>query len=233
MDFFLPRCLLVWLTVGAVTGAVSLWAARDVTALPHATSIDAYVAAAAGAALIGCAVRAWGVTTVVVTCAVRHRDRSRSRSRDLDQPGVPGWARGLVLAACGIALVGGAQSTPAHATPAEIAPATQPAGDGGPSSLGLPLPDRTTGPLREESRDPAATGAVAAAVATGALLVVRPGDSLWSIATDLLAPGTSNHDIGALVTRLYRTNQALIGDDPDLIQPGHRLRTPLGERPAR
>lgn len=231
MGFSLPRCLLVWLTVSAVAGAASLWAAPDVTAVPRATSFDAYVAAGAGAALIGCGVWAWVVTTVVVACAVR--DRERSRTGDRYQPGVPGWARRLVLAACGIALVGAAQSAPAHATPGEIAPMTQRGGDGGPSGLGLPLPDRTTGPLRDESRDPAAAGAVATTVATGALHVVQPGDSLWSIATDLLAPGTSNHDIGALVARLYSTNQALIGNDPDLIQPGHRLRTPLGERPAR
>ncbi|MBU1800773.1 MAG: hypothetical protein KKA97_00715 [Actinobacteria bacterium] len=71
MGFSLPRCLLVWLTVSAVAGAASLWAAPDVTAVPRATSFDAYVAAGAGAALIGCGVWAWVVTTVVVACASR------------------------------------------------------------------------------------------------------------------------------------------------------------------
>ncbi|MAS56044.1 LysM peptidoglycan-binding domain-containing protein [Nocardioides sp.] len=231
MNFFLPRCLLVWLTVGSIAAAVARWAAADVTALRDAATFDAYLTAGAGAVLIGCAAWAWGVTTVVVACAVRDRDRSRPRDRT--QPGVPGWARRVVLAACGIALVGATQGSPALATPGQIAPVTQRTEDRGPSGLGLPLPDRTTGPLREASRDRAAIGEVAATVATGALHVVRPGESLWSIATDLLAPGTDDQDIGALVARLYRANRTVIGNDPDLIQPGHRLRTPLGERPAR
>lgn len=65
----------------------------------------------------------------------------------------------------------------------------------------LPVPDR------------APSHAVAA-------YVVRPGDSLWSIADRTLPAGA-----GAW-PRLYAVNRDVIGPDPDLIRPAQRLALP-------
>lgn len=69
---------------------------------------------------------------------------------------------------------------------------------------GLQLPDRP-----------------AVAVPPPADVVVQPGDSLWAIAG---RSGTS--DVPAAVSEWYRTNQKVIGSNPDLILPGQRLRAP-------
>jgi hypothetical protein len=54
---------------------------------------------------------------------------------------------------------------------------------------------------------------------------VRPGESLWSIATALLPSGAGNVEIVAKVHRLWRLNAARIGTgDPNLILVGTRLR---------
>lgn len=55
--------------------------------------------------------------------------------------------------------------------------------------------------------------------------VVRPGDSLWSIASARLGAGASSAAIAAEVHRLWKLNAAAIeGGDPNLIKPGQQLR---------
>lgn len=56
--------------------------------------------------------------------------------------------------------------------------------------------------------------------------VVRPGDSLWSIAAAELGPDATDTRIAARWPRWYAANRHSIGADPDLIHPGQRLRTP-------
>jgi nucleoid-associated protein YgaU len=92
---------------------------------------------------------------------------------------------------------------------------------------GLPAPERATsrthGPLTA-STHPAASRPVTE-------VVVRPGDSLWRIATERLLPGRPRTpEIQHTVDRLYATNRAAIGPDPDHIQPGTRLRVPRPHR---
>jgi hypothetical protein len=61
--------------------------------------------------------------------------------------------------------------------------------------------------------------------------VVRPGESLWSIAAHALrAVGrdASNAAVVAAWPAWYRENEAVIGPDPDLIRPGQVLTTPQG-----
>lgn len=67
-----------------------------------------------------------------------------------------------------------------------------------------------------------------------AALVVRPGDTLWRLASDRLRPQAPAGEVAALVERLHHRNRQRIGPDPDLIQPGQRLivpPVPLGLRP--
>jgi nucleoid-associated protein YgaU len=57
--------------------------------------------------------------------------------------------------------------------------------------------------------------------------IVRPGDSLWSIATDLAGPRASDADIARLVERLWKLNHKQIATgDPDLLLVGTRLVLP-------
>jgi hypothetical protein len=54
---------------------------------------------------------------------------------------------------------------------------------------------------------------------------VRPGESLWSIATSILPTGAGNAEIAAEVKRLWRLNEARIGTgDPSLILVGTVMR---------
>ncbi|MFC0674495.1 LysM peptidoglycan-binding domain-containing protein [Brachybacterium hainanense] len=60
-------------------------------------------------------------------------------------------------------------------------------------------------------------------------VVVRPGDSLWSITDDLLGPGADDDArIAAVWPELYAVNSRIIGPDPDLIEPGMVLAVPVG-----
>jgi Tfp pilus assembly protein FimV len=53
---------------------------------------------------------------------------------------------------------------------------------------------------------------------------VRPGESLWSIATDLLGADASTSQVAAEVQRLWARNSARIGTgDPDMLHVGTKL----------
>lgn len=57
-------------------------------------------------------------------------------------------------------------------------------------------------------------------------VVVRRGDTLWSIAAAHLGPHADAQEVAAEWPRWYAANRDVIGDDPDLIMTGIRLRTP-------
>jgi hypothetical protein len=205
----------------------------------HPPRPDAFASLLSGlcaTALLACAGWWWAVSTVVIVEAARCRGSRPVAARG----GMPRWAQRLVLAGCGAALLGASHLAPAAATsgPAATGPSTvvgRLAGEetsrgtagrlGTGSMAGLPLPDRTTGPLaaREPPGPPGPPHSV----------TVQPGDSLWRLAERLLAPGAPVRDVADLVDRLHELNRAVIGADPDLIHPGHQLRTPLPERPPR
>lgn len=105
--------------------------------------------------------------------------------------------RQVVLACCGVAL----------AVPVGQASAD----DSG--LAGLPMPDRAVGPAQHHA-PPSHT------------VVVQPGDCLWHLAAHDLAPGATDEQISAHWRAIYRLNRALIGPDPDLIEPGQRLVLP-------
>ncbi|MDX6275782.1 MAG: resuscitation-promoting factor RpfA [Frankiales bacterium] len=57
-------------------------------------------------------------------------------------------------------------------------------------------------------------------------VVVRPGDSLWRIAGRSLGPTADVHAIAVAWPQWWAANRAVIGSDPDLIQPGQHLSAP-------
>jgi len=65
---------------------------------------------------------------------------------------------------------------------------------------------------------------------TAAAHVVQPGDSLWRIAERILADRHGGVPVGAEIARfwprIYETNRALIGANPNLILPGQQLEIP-------
>lgn len=56
--------------------------------------------------------------------------------------------------------------------------------------------------------------------------VVRQGDTLWDIALAHLHPDATVTEVAAEWPRWYAANRAVIGPDPDLLQPGQVLRAP-------
>lgn len=213
MKISIWRGITVWLVTTGTAAVIVWWA---LTAPVPSAALDADLTRGAALLLAGCAAWAWIVTTLVLGESVGAGSA----------PGVPLWARRVVLAACGLALVGA--GAPAMATTPDAPAPTAP----DPSALiGLRLPDRTTGPAHDPTSAP--TPVWFAARATAAPLAVRPGDSLWRLAAARLPAGASAVEVDALSDRLYTLNRGVIGDDPDLITPGQLLRLPAGPRTDR
>jgi len=148
-------------------------------------------------AVVGTITAAW---LWVVTSAVVVEAATGAESR-----GIPAPLRRLVLLTCGAAVVAGL-AVPAQATPGELHRERRP------SVAGLPFPDRAVTP-------PAPAPA-------GEQVVVRPGDTLWDLAAADLGPGADPAAVDERWREIYAHNRAVIGPDPDLIQPAQRLRLP-------
>lgn len=119
-------------------------------------------------------------------------------------------------------------------------PARQPAREGktgatphaGSTAQQLPgLPDLQ--PQWQPAPPAAAPGPVASAPVRAARepqagheLVVRSGDTLWTIAARHLGPEASDIDIALEWPRWFENNRAVIGSDPDALLPGQILKAP-------
>lgn len=141
----------------------------------------------------------------LVVAAVALEAVSGGRVRLAHRTGCPvawrAWLLGILVAAfAGLA--------PAQATESQpSAPAR--------SLDGLPLPDRTVDDPRRRQTDP-----------TPAVVIVRPGDSLWLIARRLLPERAADSAVAQAVLQLHTRNRSAVGADPDLIRPGQRLEVP-------
>lgn len=206
------RSVAVWLAVtvatsaGGVAASSSLRAVRSIAGPPQFSEL---LVALCAAGLLLALTWLWIVTTVTVGELVVGRVRTGG-----------GATRRLVLLACGAAILAGA-----------AAPAT--AADTGPSVLvGLSLPDRSVAAPQRQHETPAGAPAgrgqaehpspAVAAAPQERVHVVRPGDSLWTIAASQARGG----DVDAQWRAIWRANQETVGSDPNLIVPGQRLRLP-------
>ncbi len=63
-------------------------------------------------------------------------------------------------------------------------------------------------------------------------IVVRPGDSLWSISQERLGPNAAPRRVLVQVQRTYARNRSTIGANPNLILPGQQLLLPRVGKPA-
>lgn len=139
--------------------------------------------------------------------------------------------RRFALAVCGASLVVGvpmtAQATPGHGP--EPRSRTECAAEC--TGLdGLRLPDLPVSHPRRGSdgRPPASSVLLdlGPTVLRPTSIVVRRGDCLWSLATDLVGDGDRASDVAAAVDSLYRTNRQRIGPDPDVVLAGTTLTIP-------
>lgn len=113
---------------------------------------------------------------------------------------------------------------PAHRT----APADQHSAARQAAAKDTAAPKDTDAAGRPAGQGPSSGSRPAERIASG--VIVRPGDSLWSIAERVLgADGSSDPAaVDACWREWYRANRALIGADPDLILPGQHLKPPAG-----
>ncbi|GAA1791202.1 hypothetical protein GCM10009795_041110 [Nocardioides hankookensis] len=190
----LPRCLAVAAVATLGCGLLVAWLLSTALA-PGAATFEAALVRLCAA--LGVVAAAWLWLVVVLTVL----DALRGRGRAAGAATAP--VRRVVLAACGVALVGGLATGTAHATPGRLHE-DRVAGSAA-VLAGLPLPERAPAPAPDRT------------------VVVAPGDSLWSIAARTLGPGASAAEIDAGWRRLYDLNRDVIGPDPDVIHPAQRL----------
>jgi hypothetical protein len=165
-----------------------------------------------GCAVLLAACTCWVLfATGAAVAAVVLRSRGRGRLAARLDGICPALLRGLVVAVVGATVTAGMASGASADDSAP--PATTPL-----LLDGLPLPDRAlgSGPPPAHARPRAAALRV----------VVRPGDSLWVIASRALPSSASSAATASAVRRLYATNAGRIGPDPDLVQPGTPLVLP-------
>lgn len=201
------RSLTVWLTASGalVTTAVVTGgsAGRLTRAEAWTGTFENLLADLGGVALLACTGWLWALTTLTAWEATRGRLPVQPR----------GAVHRLLLLACGAAVAAGV-AAPAAATGGQAPDATG-------LLAGLALPDRAAISL------PAARPRSSTVLPPGGSeVLVRPGDSLWSIAAGGLPADASDHEVTAASQALYRANRAVVGADPDLIHPGQRLRLP-------
>lgn len=215
------RGLLVLLATAGTTAAGWWLAAAPAAELVSRLSVGggsaAFGAVPLEDALVGlCALALLGSVTWLLAVTVLLVIQTWTPSPTLDGLALrtcPPSLRRLVLAVCGATVAAGL--TPpalAHPQGADQASAGG-AGRATPVALGhpvagLPLPDRP------------------APVPSRASVVVAPGDSLWSIARDLLPRRAGAAKVHAAVAALHLANRHRVGPDPDLIHPGTTLRVP-------
>ena len=202
------RSIAVWLTVTAalvadVAAAPAVWRLAKSTGGAGTAQFAELLVAACATALLLALAWLWVVTTVTVAELLIGRPRSGG-----------GTTRRLVLVACGAAVLAGT-TAPALA-----------AGDDSSILAGLSLPDRSVATSQVHHRPAPAERDPRPASTRPApqprVHVVRPGESLWSIAEATSGSGGLDQHWRAI----WAANHDVIGDDPDLILPGQRLRLP-------
>jgi hypothetical protein len=235
------RCLAVWLAATLASGAGCWLGGGPAASLLRPETwqggFEDLLVAVCALALLVSAAHLWLVTTATTVGLVRGRTPRAGG----------GLTRRLVLVACGAAVVAGVSG-----------PAVAGQGGGADRLAGLPMPDRATaGSASTDATAPttrpgravptvaparAVNGTPADADRTDALaderadnrpddrVVVRGGDSLWSIAASRLPRSAGPGDVDRAWRAVYAANRAEVGPDPGLIRPGQRLHLPpLGD----
>jgi LysM repeat protein len=181
-----------------------------------------------GAVLTLLLAAAWGVAVVLATALeARTHGRLQWARHTGCPPAVRLWLVGLFTAVF-------AGMAPAHAsdqgTGPDVTAGSHVATRGAALDTaleGLPLPDRVIDRATDRQRPPTrvarSVSPTPAPGPAGADVVVAPGDSLWRIASRRLPHGTGDATVAATVAALYAANRAVVGPDPDRLEPGQHL----------
>lgn len=140
----------------------------------------------------------------------------------------------------------GAPASPGPAGPPAVSPLWQPqaplvspgplappsiraifpiAGAPEPAAPGAASPRKSAG-RSPVSRNQAAEPSDRGVLGPGTDVVVRAGDTLWTLAAVQLGPLATDPEIAEHWPRWFRVNRAAIGNDPNLLLPGQILRAP-------
>lgn len=205
----------------AVGQAARLWAGRG------SLSFDALVLAVAVAVLI--AALAWVAFTLALAAVAESGRLGRRLAGGLARACAPGFVYVVVRAACGVAVVTAPALLTGTAAGATAAFGCSPTTctDDLADRPRLPLPDRPDGRSIPRRRP---TFAAEPAETSSSSVLVRPGDSLWTIAERHLPLRATDADIARAWPAWYQANRGRIGSDPDLIFPGTPLHRPEKDR---
>lgn len=116
---------------------------------------------------------------------------------------------------------------PEARAPETQAPQTQAPTPDPPTQDATRTDDDVEGPTTTKAATPTETGSAESATPRG--VQVRAGDTLWSIAHHHLEPDATDQEIDTAWRAWYSVNAQVIGDNPDLIQPGQLLLPPYPE----
>ena len=209
--------LLSWLTPEPPALAATLRHPQD--AALHG-GVDALALAAAATA---CWIALlWLVLALVVSAAAGLPGRCGRVAARLAAATVPATMRRLLAIALGATV-----ATATGAVPAMASGLPQPRPAASPLSLDWPV---AAAPAPSTILPAARKAAVAPRDADRSIedadVIVRRGDSLWSIARRHLPPGATDSQIAAAWPRWHAANRFVVGADPDLLLPGQRLVPP-------
>ena len=129
----------------------------------------------------------------------------------------PAAAVRVLATALGLSLLGGLGAAPALAAPAPQTVAV--------SQLNLDWP-ASSAPIVTSHPAAGRKQRAPSREAPSAEVVVRRGDSLWTVAARHLGPDATQIEIAREWPRWWAANRTVVGDNPDVIRPGQRLRPP-------
>lgn len=225
----------LWLAGLVAAGvALRLTATGDLAAPPLSSPggwvdwVDARepVAAAVALARLVAELTIWYVLAVSALHVVAAALRLTGAHRLADALSLPAVAR-LVRAGLGVGVAAASSLTAADGPPAGsavMAPA--------PAATAVLAPSTGTAVMRPLPAEPGPPPAPLPAAAAPTTWTVEPGDSLWSIAEEVLADAwhrpVADRDVDPYWRALVERNRARLVDpaDPDLIHPGQVLELP-------
>jgi len=199
-------------------------------AAARAEGADASALLAAAALALGWLVVLRLVLMALAVVAAALPGNVGTAARCLAEAVAPRALRSAARIACGVAVVG----APLAATGVALAdPPTWPASSSSTVRLvdpaDLPVLDRSVVGPRPAVPQPTYRTVPSR---PSRVVVVRSGDTLWSIAARELGAGHDDGDVARAWPAWYRANRDRIGDDPGLIRPGERLRAPARQGAA-
>lgn len=218
-----------------VSGQMILTDAGPLTGHQQLEGLLGLTASAAGIAVVG-----WWLVALTLAFISESLGRAgRQHAARITGILTPAFMKRLAATVVGLQLVGGIPATMANTSsgnPATPAAQTAPSANADTSEAAPGQDSTTVSPLWRPSPTPvdggpllsrqSRTAADAPTNSNPTLVVVTPGDSLWTIAAQHLGPFATDVEIAAAWPRWYQENRQIIGNDPHLLLPGQVLRVP-------